>query len=529
MLELLIRLSMAYCVCFLKTLQSFALISCYLPPETSTFGRNAECFFGHLLSLLYRLDVDCSYLCGDFNARISNLKDYIDTDEIPIRNALDLSSNKHGEAFIEFLKDAKCCVLNGRLNSDADNFTSASVRGKAVVDYIITPHKDIKSCLEINVYTPSELAEKIGSEALDLIGPQSRLPDHSLLSLKFRTGEFVLPKQDNSNLPRKIIRRCFSSKFLSTDDCAVTLTSIQNRFVKEIETQQNMDTTYKKLCDIIHKEMGCSERKTGHRPKYYKINQPYWNEELHNLWTKARVAEKLYLKSRVPIEKITLKCEFKKHQQYFDRKLRFIKRNFRRGQSITLQNQQLNSKLFWREINKLGPQNSKMIPMEVVTANGEVCFDKETIMMKWEHDYSALYGCHKVSFNDDFLKQICLQKVNLESEMLNTMLGRNDLLNLDITVEEVQRTISSAKPNKAVGIEQLPNEALKAPSLVNVLHCLFQACFDHAVIPSVWYQSVIKPIPKSTKLDPREPLNYRGISLISTVYKLYSAILNCTD
>lgn len=176
------------------TLHSFALISCYLPPETSTWGRNAECFFGHLLSLLYRLDVDSFYLCGDFNARISNLKDYIDTDDISPRVALDLNSNKHGEAFIEFLKDAKCCVLNGRLNPSADNFTSVSVRGKAVVDYIVTPHSDIKSCLDMNVSTSSELVDKIGSEALNLIGPQSRLPDHSVLCLTFQIGESVLDR-----------------------------------------------------------------------------------------------------------------------------------------------------------------------------------------------------------------------------------------------------------------------------------------------------------------------------------------------
>ncbi len=34
------------------------------------------------------------------------------------------------------------------------------------------------------------------------------------------------------------------------------------------------------------------------------------------------------------------------------------------------------------------------------------------------------------------------------------------------------------------------------------------------------------PIPKLTKNDPRVPLNYRGVSLLSTVYKLFSNILN---
>lgn len=42
----------------------------------------------------------------------------------------------------------------------------------------------------------------------------------------------------------------------------------------------------------------------------------------------------------------------------------------------------------------------------------------------------------------------------------------------------------------------------------------------------MWLRSIINPIPKSQIDDPRVPLNYRRISLFSTVYKLYSSILS---
>lgn len=77
-----------------------------------------------------------------------------------------------------------------------------------------------------------------------------------------------------------------------------------------------------------------------------------------------------------------------------------------------------------------------------------------------------------------------------------------------------------------MGVEEIPNEVLKSPSLLNVLYDLFYFCFEHGIIPSAWYKSIVKPIPKSVKDDPRIPLNYRGISLLSTVYKIYSGILN---
>ena len=102
----------------------------------------------------------------------------------------------------------------------------------------------------------------------------------------------------------------------------------------------------------------------------------------------------------------------------------------------------------------------------------------------------------------------------------------NLFLNYDITLEEVRAAVNKSKPGKSVGVEEIPNEALKAPSLLNVPLSLFGFCFNYSVVPSVWYKSIIKPIPKSLGSDLRIPLNYRGISLLSTVYKLYSSILN---
>ena len=46
------------------------------------------------------------------------------------------------------------------------------------------------------------------------------------------------------------------------------------------------------------------------------------------------------------------------------------------------------------------------------------------------------------------------------------------------------------------------------------------------MLPSIWTQSIIKPIPKGSDKDPCVPLNYRGISLISCVSKIMSGILN---
>ena len=112
--------------------------SCYLPPENSTRGRDAQGFYSHLLAQIYmNCDSDSIFIAADFNSRIGSLSDIInDIDTIPKRTIIDKSVNQHGHELLDFLNESKCCVLNGRFDSKNDNFTSISRKGKAVVDYM---------------------------------------------------------------------------------------------------------------------------------------------------------------------------------------------------------------------------------------------------------------------------------------------------------------------------------------------------------------------------------------------------------
>ena len=90
--------------------------------------------------------------CGDFNARIGS-KQYFDfqVDNIPTRDAIDTVVTQHGNCLIDFLKDSKMCILNGRTgNSD---FTFISPRGRSVVAYVIIPHDMLQSITDFNIET----------------------------------------------------------------------------------------------------------------------------------------------------------------------------------------------------------------------------------------------------------------------------------------------------------------------------------------------------------------------------------------
>ncbi|CAG2243004.1 unnamed protein product [Mytilus edulis] len=94
-----------------------------------------------------------------------------------------------------------------------------------------------------------------------------------------------------------------------------------------------------------------------------------------------------------------------------------------------------------------------------------------------------------------------------------------------VFIEETKQALRSVKLGKAVGIDNLPNEILRNDNLTNVLHELYNTCFCNGIVPDVWCQNIIQPLLKKGK-DYRDPLSYRCISLMSTVAKVFSHILN---
>ena len=84
---------------------------------------------------------------------------------------------------IEFLKESKLCIVNGRICPLSDDYTSVSIKGKALVYYILVPYDCLQICNSFEVLVSNQLIKM--ANCMDLIGERSRVPDHSLLWLHF--------------------------------------------------------------------------------------------------------------------------------------------------------------------------------------------------------------------------------------------------------------------------------------------------------------------------------------------------------
>ena len=90
---------------------------------------------------------------------------------------------------------------------------------------------------------------------------------------------------------------------------------------------------------------------------------------------------------------------------------------------------------------------------------------------------------------------------------------------------EVELAIEKLKSHKSPGTDEIPAELIKARgrTIHCVIHKLIISILNKEELPEEWKESIIVPIHK--KRDKTDCNNYRGISLLPTMYKILSSIL----
>ena len=80
--------------------------------------------------------------------------------------------------------------------------------------------------------------------------------------------------------------------------------------------------------------------------------------------------------------------------------------------------------------------------------------------------------------------------------------------------------------SKASGPDSIPVTVLRhcAPELSSIFSKVFNLCLKTSTFPVCWKQAIVVPVPK--KGDLTDAANYRPISLLSIVGKIFERILN---
>ena len=107
----------------------------------------------------------------------------------------------------------------------------------------------------------------------------------------------------------------------------------------------------------------------------------------------------------------------------------------------------------------------------------------------------------------------------------NNKVPTQNMFSLEVKSSSIETILKGLQSGKAVGPDGIPNEFLKygGDIMISSFADLFTAVTDLETIPLDWQRGIIVPIYKSGSVHDID--NYRGITLTSNMYKVYSKVL----
>ena len=114
-----------------------------------------------------------------------------------------------------------------------------------------------------------------------------------------------------------------------------------------------------------------------------------------------------------------------------------------------------------------------------------------------------------------------------EFDPINIDIDSNPEINGDFTLEEVKKNIDALNSNKSEGVDLIKNEYLKncPQDVIKLIVELFNLILRTGIVPTEWCIGLIIPIFKK-KGSPQDTNNYRGVTLLSCLGKLFTSGIN---
>eukprot|EP00732_Lithocolla_globosa_P000541 Lithocolla_globosa_v1_NODE_177_length_5446_cov_18.556483.p1 type:complete len:863 gc:universal NODE_177_length_5446_cov_18.556483:2622-34(-) len=189
-----------------------------------------------------------------------------------------------------------------------------------------------------------------------------------------------------------------------------------------------------------------------------------------------------------------------------------------------------NANSFWTTYKKLNTKKKDNIPWSAIDSAGEVHHGVKATLKVWGDMYQSLTqekddhpNCKGTEFRNSLLDEI----QNQDKQQSQTLQEKEMyLLTRNCNLKELKSLIQTLKNKKAPGMDGIRPELIKhlPDSFLLTLVTFFNILIEHELTPSEWGCGEIKPIHKSD--DQRFPLNYRPITLLSIIGKLFSSLIN---
>ena len=432
---------------------------------------------------------------GDLNARTGHDKDFVEYDKFDpvgvenlcnqhIRNSQDLNTNARGKELLDVCKLNDLLIMNGRKVGDLfGNYTSHQWNGSSVVDYFLAP----------NNFSQKNLNFSVG----DFIPWISdHCPIHTTFILQ---GNKITGKKDGRKLtdlpPRFIWDENSKGRFVAG------LKSETTSHVLNLLAESSSDNPLeiaKQISGVLMSNAHDCNIKTKVKPKNTKKSkskphsEPWFDSECEGI--KKQLENQGRNLRKIPSDKSTRQTIFNL-KRVLKKMTKRKKRSYKASilKLMTDKKNEKKQKEFWKLLDKF---SSRSTP-----------------------DSLNVPAYH---FLDHF-KGLLVSKTTGDIPPMSEEIGPLDYA---IDMKELENASKILKPGKAAGIDNIDNEFISSlfETHPKILLKLFNAILTSSEVIPEWVMGLIVPIFK--KGSKSEPSNYRGITLMSCLGKLFLAILN---
>lgn len=462
---------------------NISLICAHAPTEDKEEEMKEQ--FYDKLSVIYDEcpKADIKIVLGDFNAKIGREACFYQTIG---KHSLHETSNDNGIRIIDFAASLNLVVKSTwfeHKNIHKATWISPDGNTRNQIDHILIDGRHFSSILDARTFRGADCDT-----------------DHMLVVGRFRARISNEWKQRGARSKKWDIEKLAIDEEKLRYQTAIA-SRVQGRGEEEEESVESIWATIKgDILAAAEEVVGfCETRRSS----------DWFDNECEVALKEREDARKKFLQTETRTALAAFAEQRKKSRKIVKAKKR--EKEQRRLQALEEQFQRSESRRFFREVNALrkGFQPRLSICKD---RNGDVLCAKEAIINRWEEYFDGL-----------------LNEASREEEALGIATELELLTERPYveppTYEETRDAILSLKNNKAPGSDTICAEMLKqgGEDLWRRMHKLVAKIWADETIPEDWNVGIICPLYK--KGDKLTCSNYRGITLLSSVYKVFSTVL----
>ena len=361
----------------------------------------------------------------------------------------------------------------------------------------------------------------------------SNTSDHQDIAIHLEMCKLRSEYAEKSNIPPKIAWRNLNAEIIH-EKYTLPLSYELNEIEKVIDFPGNLEynNTREKVEELLKAVIGAIQKTSfGNLPKIKlnKNSKPYWRygqSSLNELFANKKDAYNKWKMMGRPrdVDNIhyaaykVAKSEFRKGQKQ-------AQFNYEKAMLEEIDNENnVDNRFIWYIFRKSRGINKQRGVNSIRNEQGIYITDLPDIVNEWACYFEKLLNTPvEDKQHEAFYKSIDQQ---IDQSVNNYYVDHTFEPKL-VTEKEVSDLISQLKTGKACGYDGVDSEHLKygGPKLISVLSKLFNECINVNIFPEMFKSAMLVPIPKPGKSDYGNKNNYRGITLLTTIGKLYEKVL----